>query len=432
MYQPGGFYAARAGEALPGSGGRYIVTAKLGWGNFSTVWSCRDVQAHGKLVAVKIIKSATKYKEVAIDELRLLSAVRAAASAASAQADAASCVQGLLGDFHLQGIGGVVHPCLALERHGPTALDLARRGRGRRLPHALVLAAARDALRGLRFLHDTCEILHTDIKPENLMLRLEGLGLPLATGSTVASLRPGEKRPRVDVDAAAADAATFDASTSTFPTGRGRTEATKALRAAEEIGLRARFVVADLGNGCFASKHVSDSIQTCEYKAPEVLLGASYDSKADIWSLGCALFELAAGRYLLDPRCTRRRRLGASDGPTEEEHLAQICELGGPLTERLLAAGRLTGRFLTRLDDSRWVLCHAESVRLAELPLRPLRRRLWPYQPRRCVGAARSEALELERVLLPMLTAEPLERASAAALLEGNLLPARATRGLPL
>lgn len=39
-----------------------------------------------------------------------------------------------------------------------------------------------------------------------------------------------------------------------------------------------KFALTDLGNSCFSKEHVSDFIQTCEYKAPEVLLGAGYNA----------------------------------------------------------------------------------------------------------------------------------------------------------
>ena len=32
------------------------------------------------------------------------------------------------------------------------------------------------------------------------------------------------------------------------------------------------------------------------YMAPEVIVGRSYDQKADMWSIGCVLYELATGK----------------------------------------------------------------------------------------------------------------------------------------
>ena len=51
--------------------GRYRVLRKLGWGHFSTVWLCEDLQG-GPTVAMKVQKSAQHYTEAAMDEIELL------------------------------------------------------------------------------------------------------------------------------------------------------------------------------------------------------------------------------------------------------------------------------------------------------------------------------------------------------------------------
>ncbi len=38
------------------------------------------------------------------------------------------------------------------------------------------------------------------------------------------------------------------------------------------------------------------------YRAPEIILGHSYDSKVDIWSLGCTLYEIFTGQILFQGR----------------------------------------------------------------------------------------------------------------------------------
>jgi serine/threonine protein kinase len=54
----------------------------------------------------------------------------------------------------------------------------------------------------------------------------------------------------------------------------------------------------DFGSSCFSTDDLSVYVQSQAYRAPEVLLGASYDARIDIWSLGCVLFELYTGRLL--------------------------------------------------------------------------------------------------------------------------------------
>ena len=45
--------------------------------------------------------------------------------------------------------------------------------------------------------------------------------------------------------------------------------------------------IADLGNACWVNKHFTEDIQTRQYRCLEVLIGAGYDTPADIWSLAC-------------------------------------------------------------------------------------------------------------------------------------------------
>jgi serine/threonine-protein kinase SRPK3 len=44
-----------------------------------------------------------------------------------------------------------------------------------------------------------------------------------------------------------------------------------------------------------------EEIQTRYYRAPEVIMGNEYNNKVDIWSSGCILYELLTGEILFDP-----------------------------------------------------------------------------------------------------------------------------------
>jgi serine/threonine-protein kinase SRPK3 len=57
--------------------------------------------------------------------------------------------------------------------------------------------------------------------------------------------------------------------------------------------------LADFGN-CRKDTKNAD-IQTRYYRAPEIILGLPYDTKCDIWSVGCLMFELLTGKVLFRP-----------------------------------------------------------------------------------------------------------------------------------
>jgi serine/threonine protein kinase len=57
-------------------------------------------------------------------------------------------------------------------------------------------------------------------------------------------------------------------------------------------------------------------------RSPEVLLGAKYDTAADMWSLACVVFELVTGDFLFEPK-------SGSHWDRDEDHVALMMELLG-------------------------------------------------------------------------------------------------------
>ena len=51
----------------------------------------------------------------------------------------------------------------------------------------------------------------------------------------------------------------------------------------------------DFGNACFSNKKMYKYIQSRYYRAPEVILELPYSTPIDCWSLGCILYELHFG-----------------------------------------------------------------------------------------------------------------------------------------
>ncbi|OSX67959.1 hypothetical protein POSPLADRAFT_1130179 [Postia placenta MAD-698-R-SB12] len=146
--------------------GRYLVVRKLGWGHFSTVWLVKDTHT-SRHSALKVVKSAGRYAETARDEIKLLSQVRDESPGHPGR----DHVVAFLDSFQHVGPEGV-HVCIVCEPLGENLLALIERHKKAGVPPALVKLIARQILLGLEYLHDECDLVHTDIKPENIMISI--------------------------------------------------------------------------------------------------------------------------------------------------------------------------------------------------------------------------------------------------------------------
>ncbi|KAH8120658.1 kinase-like protein [Phellopilus nigrolimitatus] len=158
-----------ANEYNPGDSfkdGRYVVQRKLGWGHFSTVWLIKDTEFN-RHSALKVVKSAGRYAETARDEIKLLRKVMAA----NPQHAGRDFVVSFLDSF-IHTAPEESHVCIVFEPLGENLLALIERNKAKGVPRSLVKTIARQILLGLQYLHDECDLVHTDIKPENIMISI--------------------------------------------------------------------------------------------------------------------------------------------------------------------------------------------------------------------------------------------------------------------
>ena len=163
-YCKGGYHPVTVGEQF--KDGKYTVVRKLGWGHFSTVWLSKD-NVTQKHVALKVVRSAAHYTETAIDEIKLLNKI----VAAKPDHPGRKHVVSLLDSFEHKGPNGT-HVCMVFEVLGENLLGLIKRWNHRGIPMPLVKQITKQVLLGLDYLHRECGIIHTDLKPENVLIEI--------------------------------------------------------------------------------------------------------------------------------------------------------------------------------------------------------------------------------------------------------------------
>ncbi|KAG8447887.1 hypothetical protein GDO86_015122 [Hymenochirus boettgeri] len=155
--------------------------------------------------------------------------------------------------------------------------------------------------------------------------------------------------------------------------------------------------IADLGNACWVHKHFTEDIQTRQYRALEVLIGAGYGTPADIWSTACMAFELVTGDYLFEPH-------SGEDYTRDEDHIAHIIELLGDIPPHFALSGRYSREYFTRRGDLR----HIQNLKHWGLFDVLVEKYEWSLE----------EASQFSDFLMPMLEFLPEKRATAAQCLQ--------------
>ncbi|KAI0713748.1 kinase-like protein [Earliella scabrosa] len=227
---PEGYYQVILGEQL--DGGRYQVFSSLGKGMFANVVRARVLQGDanevGKEVAIKIIRCQESMYKAGLKEAQILNKIR------QADPEDKKHVVRLERTFEHRG-----HLCLVFESMSMNLREVVKRfGKDVGLNIRAVRAYAHQLFLAMSLLRK-CNIMHADIKPDNILVNEQKTMLKLC----------------------------------------------------------------DLGSASDASENeITPYLVSRFYRAPEIIMGHPYDPAIDIWSIGCTLYELYTGKILFPGR----------------------------------------------------------------------------------------------------------------------------------
>lgn len=276
---PEGYYNVRLGELI---NGRYHVHQNLGKGMFSSVVRATDSRTN-KYVAIKIIRNNDTMRKAGMKEIQILEQLL--------EADPDDKKHLIRFERYFDHKG---HLCMVFENLSMNLREVLKKfGRDVGLNLRAIRAYAQQMFLGLSLLRK-CNILHADLKPDNLLVNEQ----------------------------------------------------------------RSVLKICDLGSASSASDNeITPYLVSRFYRAPEIILGVPYDYAIDVWSIGCTLYELYTGKILFTGRNNNQmlRSIMECRGKFPPKFLRKGALTGNHFDDMLnfhsTEQDKLTGRVVTRILD---------------------------------------------------------------------------------
>ncbi|OMH78909.1 Serine/threonine-protein kinase AFC3 [Zancudomyces culisetae] len=367
-------------------GKRYKVLKLLGQGTFGKVVECIDmldeqkkengVTANSKktldkkTVAIKVVRAIPKYKEAAKMEIKILRLIERYKFKLidnnvcnDSQSSEYTCknskdysyrhkhsIVKLKGEFEQQN-----HICMVFEKYGPSIYEYMKKRKFKPYGIRQIQHISKQIFESIRYLHEELKIIHTDIKPENILIeyinecsaKCESGNLKskpntsecIKTGTSVNTECHGgaddanddnDEELEVDVDI-----------------GTNTQSHSGCIKENEQELKKIKIKMVDFGsavvllpkhdlsnisgsssgktcdsNGCVYNYNNKVIVSTRHYRAPEVIMEKGWSFPCDMWSIGCMLVEMYTGKTVFQTH-------------EDYEHLSMIQYILGPIPDSM-------------------------------------------------------------------------------------------------
>ena len=325
----------------------YNVISELGRGSYSIVWLAYNI-SDNDFYALKV-QNPEDYKD-GISEIRILRDLP----------DNENLLK--LKEHFLKKIGSKRFLCSSYDLCCGNLDTFIRKGEyNNGLDMSIVKKIFLQLIQGLNILHNKCNLIHCDIKTDNILLKGHNnrdkyiidlyneynFGTKYSEskkkywtdkGKDLKNIRKMKLNERLEIRRHVHQEILG------LIQERIDTNEFKSYKFDNSYIESPNITIADFGAACTEDESYDDEFGTRYYRAPEVILKGNVTEKVDIWAAGCILYELIIGEFLFDPDKDKNKS-------RDYYHLLEMTKISGVFSNKYLKTTKNWNKFFDKDGD---------------------------------------------------------------------------------